>query len=85
MQRIGLRELRQEASDYVRRAEAGEEFEVTVAGRPAARLVGAAPAQWRTWEQAGDALGSLGGAVDDDETDLRDAFDDTLRDPWERG
>jgi prevent-host-death family protein len=36
---VGLRELRQDASRLVRRAEAGELIEVTVQGRPAARLV----------------------------------------------
>ncbi len=38
MERIGIRELRQNASVYVRRAEAGETIEVTDRGRPVARL-----------------------------------------------
>jgi len=38
MKRIGIRELRQNASEYVRRAEAGETIEVTDRGRPVARL-----------------------------------------------
>lgn len=38
MKRIGIRELRQNASEYVRRAEAGETLEVTDRGRPVARL-----------------------------------------------
>jgi len=38
MDRIGIRELRQNASEYVRRAEAGETIEVTDRGRPVARL-----------------------------------------------
>lgn len=38
MERIGIRELRQNASQYVRRAEAGETIEVTDRGRPVARL-----------------------------------------------
>ncbi len=38
MERIGIRELRQNASEYVRRAEAGETIEVTDRGRPVARL-----------------------------------------------
>ncbi|CAN5852244.1 type II toxin-antitoxin system Phd/YefM family antitoxin [soil metagenome] len=38
MERIGIRELRQNASEYVRRAEAGETLEVTHRGRPVARL-----------------------------------------------
>jgi prevent-host-death family protein len=39
MERIGIRELRQHASRWVRRAQAGESFEVTDRGRPVARLV----------------------------------------------
>jgi len=38
MRRIGIRELRQNASEYVRAAEAGETIEVTDRGRPVARL-----------------------------------------------
>ena len=38
MTRIGIRELRQNASEYVRRAEKGETIEVTDRGRPVARL-----------------------------------------------
>ena len=38
MNRIGIRELRQNASEYVRRAQAGETIEVTDRGRPVARL-----------------------------------------------
>jgi len=38
MERIGIRELRQHASRWVRRAAAGESFEVTDRGRVVARL-----------------------------------------------
>jgi len=38
MRRIGIRELRQNASEYVRAAEGGETIEVTDRGRPVARL-----------------------------------------------
>lgn len=38
MERIGIRELRQHASRWVRRAAAGETFEVTDRGRTVARL-----------------------------------------------
>lgn len=41
--RIPLRELKNQCSAIVRRAEAGEEFEVTVDGRPSARLVPVRP------------------------------------------
>lgn len=39
MQAIGIRELRQGASRYLRAVEAGETFEVTDRGRPVALLV----------------------------------------------
>ena len=39
MERIGIRELRQHASRWVRRTASGESFEVTDRGRPVARLV----------------------------------------------
>ena len=38
MKQIGIRELRQNASEYVRRAERGETIEVTDRGRPVAIL-----------------------------------------------
>ena len=38
MERIGVRELRQNASVYLRRVEAGERFQVTDRGRPVAEL-----------------------------------------------
>ncbi len=39
MKRIGIRELRQRASDYIRLAERGESIEITDRGRPVAMLV----------------------------------------------
>jgi prevent-host-death family protein len=64
MERIGIRELRQHASRWVRRATAGESFEVTDRGRPVARLVPPAPleglakleAEGRITEATGDLL-----------------------------
>ena len=38
MVKIGIRELRQRASEYLRRVEAGETIEVTDRGRPVALL-----------------------------------------------
>lgn len=38
MARVGVRELRQRASELLRRVEAGESFEVTDRGRPVAYL-----------------------------------------------
>lgn len=39
MLRIGIRELRQRASEYLRRVQQGETVEVTDRGRPVARIV----------------------------------------------
>lgn len=39
MKSIGIRELRQNASEHLRRVQAGETFEITDRGRPVARLV----------------------------------------------
>ena len=60
MTTVGLRELRQDASDLVRRVESGEEFEITVAGRLAARLVPAQPRRWRRWREIDENLNAPG-------------------------
>ena len=44
MASVGVRELRQNASEVLRRVEAGEEIEITVNGRLTARLVPASRA-----------------------------------------
>ena len=54
MRTVGLRELRQEASDLVRQVESGQEIEITVSGRPAARMIPAAPKRWRRWDHVAD-------------------------------
>lgn len=46
MATIPQKELRNNVGEVLRRAEAGEEFTVTVAGRPVARLGPARPRQW---------------------------------------
>ena len=79
---IGLRELRQDASELVRRVEAGEEIEITVAGRLAARLVPAAPRQWQRWADIADLFV---GRPDPDWDHDRDLVDQSVTDPWERG
>ena len=79
---VGLRELRQDASDLVRRVEAGEEITITVSGRPSARLVPttpAPPAQWRSWTEIA-AL--FTGPSDTDWQADRDLVDDAVRDSW---
>jgi prevent-host-death family protein len=82
MPTVGLRELRQDASELVRRVEAGEEFTITVAGRPSARLVAAAPSQWRSF----DAVAELFNGAEDREWEQdRDRLEQTMRDPWGAG
>ena len=76
---VGLRELRQQASELVRRVEAGEEVTITVAGRPSARLVPVAPQHWRTYAEVADLFN---GPADPEWSADRDRVDDVLRDPW---
>lgn len=79
MKPVGLRELRQHASELVRRVEAGEEITITVAGRPGARLV---PAASRTWRQWSDVAELFAGPADPDWAADREALADEVRDPW---
>ncbi|MEP7090117.1 MAG: type II toxin-antitoxin system prevent-host-death family antitoxin [Nocardioidaceae bacterium] len=79
MDTVGLRELRQDASELVRRVEAGEEIMITVAGRPSARLVAAGSQSWRSFSAIAelfDGPEDTGWAAD------RDLIDQTVRDPW---
>jgi len=77
---VGLRELRQNASELLRRVEAGEEVTITVAGRPSARLVPVAPRAWRSYD---DIAGLFVGPADPDWPGDRDLVDGDLRDPWQ--
>ena len=65
MTRIGIRELRQKASEYLRRVEGGETIEVTDRGRPVALLtpIPAAPPLERL-RAAGD-VDAASGSMDD--------------------
>jgi prevent-host-death family protein len=42
--------MRQNASDLVRRAQAGERVTITVSGRPAAVLGPVSPRAWQRWD-----------------------------------
>ena len=73
--------MRQNASELVRRAEAGERLTVTVAGRPAAVLGPVEPRRWRQWDEIADLFRT---AVDAElEADL-DRLDAEPDDPWAR-
>ena len=79
MDSVGLRELRQNASEIVRRVEAGEQVEVTVAGRPSAILVPAAAHRWRTWA---DIEAIFEGPTDAHWEHDRALIDHDVRDPF---
>lgn len=75
------RPLRQDASDLVRQVENGEEIEITVSGRPAARMVSAAPKRWQRWDDLADLF--TGRADSDWQRDV-DLVDQSVANPWER-
>ncbi|MCZ2837699.1 type II toxin-antitoxin system Phd/YefM family antitoxin [Modestobacter sp. VKM Ac-2985] len=79
MATVGLRELRQQASDLIRRVEAGEEVTVTVAGRPSVRLV---PANARTWRSWADVEELFSGPADPTWEQDRELVDREISDPW---
>lgn len=79
MSTVGLRELRQDASDLVRRVEAGEEITITVSGRPSARLVPVRPTQWRSWAEIAELFR---GRADPEWERDRDLLDTDVHDPW---
>lgn len=77
---VGLRELRQDASELVRRVEGGEEIDITVSGRLAARLVPATPKRWQKWEDIAEVF--IGGPDLEWEQD-RTLIDETVVNPWD--
>lgn len=79
MTKAGLRELRQNASDLVRRAEQGETVTVTVSGREVAELGPLQRRQWRTWE---DIAAIFEGPADGDWAKDRDVVDQGVSDPF---
>ncbi len=56
MRRIGVRELRQNASKYLDDVAAGESIEITDRGRPVARLVPVSGDPWQDLINAGDVV-----------------------------
>jgi prevent-host-death family protein len=76
---FGLREMRQQASDLVRRAEAGEELTITVSGRPAAVLGPVRARRWHGWADVADVFAGPG---DPTWADDRDLVDQAIEDPW---
>jgi prevent-host-death family protein len=83
MDTIGLRELRRDASTFVRRVQEGESFTVTLEGRPAAQLVPVQQAperrRWIPYDDVADILDHppLSGPAED-----LAIVDDPVRDPF---
>lgn len=77
----GLRELRQNASELVRRVEAGETVTVTVSGREVAQLVPVSRGYWRTWVEI---AAIFDGPADPDWSTDRDLIDQLPSDPFAR-
>jgi len=79
MPTIPQKELRNNVADVLRRAEAGEEFTVTVAGRPVAEL---GPTRGREWVDTGRLADLWAIPVDPRLAADLEAFETDLRDPW---
>lgn len=82
MSTVGLRELRQDASELVRRVENGEEIDITVSGRLAARLVPATGKRWQHWDEVADVFD---GPADPDWERDRERIGQSVTDPWAPG
>lgn len=76
---MDLSEFRQNAAELVRRAQAGEEFTITVSGRPSARLLPVGSTHWRRWDEIAELFA---GPTDPDREHDRKRVGDEVRDPW---
>jgi prevent-host-death family protein len=81
MTTTGLRELRQQASELVRQAEAGKTITVTVSGREVAEL---GPIHRNRWRRGVDIAAIFHGTADEQWTEDRDLIDGTPADPFAR-
>lgn len=81
METIPQKELRNNVGEILRRAEAGEEFEITVSGRPVATL---GPARKRQWVPA-SALNEVFATPTDPGwwDDITSFGVEDFSDPWE--
>jgi prevent-host-death family protein len=78
---VGVRELRQHASEVLRRVEDGERLTVTVSGRDVALLVPATRRAWRRYDEVADIWAS---PADPTFAATRDLLDQEITDPFER-
>lgn len=82
MKTIAQRTLRNESGRILRQAEAGEQFIITVHGRPVALL---SPYERRQWVAADTVRDLLATPTDPDLLeDLRRLEPESIVDPWER-
>ncbi len=81
MPTIPQKELRNNSGEILRRAEAGERFTITVAGRPVANL---GPANRRQWISTDDLADLWRLPADPDLAGDLDGFGGDLGDPWDR-
>ena len=79
MGQVGIRELKQRASEVLRRVEEGESYVVTVQGREVAELTPARIGTWRTWDQVADVLT---GPPDPQLLDDISELGGEIHDPW---
>lgn len=82
MSTIGVRELRQNASEVLREVEAGEIATVTVAGRAVAKIVPLLGDNWVSWERVNLIFSN---PTDVEWDGQRRAFGvEEISDPWDR-
>ncbi len=80
METIGVRELKNGASEILRKVEAGERFIITNHGREVAELGRRQDSYWRSWPEVADVFDSH---VDPDFMDDLAALGPvSLADPW---
>ena len=88
MESVGIRELKQNASEVVSRVERGETIRITVQGRPVAQLSpigGAGPQRWVSGAVLNEALAELGPDTTGWLEELEESRkNDVLENPWER-
>jgi prevent-host-death family protein len=87
MEKVGIRELKQNASAVVSRAEHGETIEITVQGRPVAKLIPMDTPGPKRWVSGAVLNGAFAGPAPD-ATGWYDEWygsrgDDPIVDPWE--
>ena len=80
MKSVGLREFRQNASELIRSVEPGEQIDITVAGRLAARIGPVMPKMWQTWVAVGDLFHR---PPDEHWERDRNLVDQAVKSPWD--